>query len=276
MERHFSICRFAVAAVLAGLTATAAAQQAGPRITVPFSDPSRPGTVRINLLAGSVTVHGTNRHDVSVSAQDRGDPRASARPGPAPSGLHRLTQVPSFEAQEDNDVISISGSSPNRSLDLDVEVPARTSLHVSTVNNGSITVDGVEGELEIRNVNGPITLTNVAGSVVAHTVNGPLMATLVRVAAQKPMAFSSFNGNVDVTLPAGTKANLKLRSDQGEVFTDFDVDLKTTAAAPVEGRDQRGKFRIEVNRSIYGAINGGGPDFELRTFNGNIYVRKGN
>jgi hypothetical protein len=29
-----------------------------------------------------------------------------------------------------------------------------------------------------------------------------------------------------------------------------------------------------VDRSIYGTINGGGPDFELRTFNGDIYLRK--
>jgi hypothetical protein len=29
-----------------------------------------------------------------------------------------------------------------------------------------------------------------------------------------------------------------------------------------------------VDRAIYGSINGGGPDFEMRTFNGNVYVRK--
>ncbi len=27
--------------------------------------------------------------------------------------------------------------------------------------------------------------------------------------------------------------------------------------------------------TIYGTVNGGGPDFELRTFNGNVYLRKG-
>ena len=27
--------------------------------------------------------------------------------------------------------------------------------------------------------------------------------------------------------------------------------------------------------AVYGAVNGGGPDFEIRTFNGNVYVRKG-
>ena len=32
---------------------------------------------------------------------------------------------------------------------------------------------------------------------------------------------------------------------------------------------------IEVNKSITGTINGGGPELELRTFNGSVYVRKG-
>jgi hypothetical protein len=89
------------------------------------------------------------------------------------------------------------------------------------------------------------------------------------------MAFTSLNGKVDVTLPAATRANLKLRSDQGEVYTDFDVQLKTSPSTPVENRGRNGKYRIEVNRAISGSINGGGPDFELRTFNGSIYVRKG-
>jgi DUF4097 and DUF4098 domain-containing protein YvlB len=103
------------------------------------------------------------------------------------------------------------------------------------------------------------------------------------------MSFTSFNGNVDVTLPASAKASLKLRSDRGDVYTDFDV--KTTAAPPASSssdardsrgrdrdrdrdRDDRAKFRLDTDRAIYGTINGGGPDFELRTFNGNIYLRK--
>jgi hypothetical protein len=37
----------------------------------------------------------------------------------------------------------------------------------------------------------------------------------------------------------------------------------------------QGRYRITVNKSIYGSINGGGPDIELRTFNSNVYVRRG-
>jgi hypothetical protein len=60
----------------------------------------------------------------------------------------------------------------------------------------------------------------------------------------------------------------------GNVYTDFDLQLKPSqTASPQRGRD--GTTRLEVNRDIYGAANGGGPEIELRTFNGNIYLRKG-
>ena len=80
--------------------------------------------------------------------------------------------------------------------------------------------------------------------------------------------------STDVTLPASVKATFKLRSDQGDVFTDFDMQTRPNTA-PQETRREGGKLRIEVNTAIVGTVNGGGPEFEMRTFNGSIYVRKG-
>jgi hypothetical protein len=114
----------------------------------------------------------------------------------------------------------------------------------------------------------------VAGAVVAHSVNGKITATMTRVAPDRQMAFTSLNGGVDVTLPASVKANFKLRSDQGDVFTDFDMQMRPAPAAP-EPRREGGRYRIEVNNAIYGSVNGGGPEYEMRTFHGNVYVRKG-
>ena len=155
-------------------------------------------------------------------------------------------------------------------------MPLRTNLELSSVNGGTITVENVEGELEIENVNGAVALTNVAGSVVANSQNGGVTATLSRVMADKPMAFTSFNGKVDVTMPASIKATVKMRSDNGDVFTDFDIQLQQ---APPAGRGNRNPrppgVKIEVNRAIYGSVNGGGPEIELRSFNGSIYLRKG-
>jgi hypothetical protein len=79
---------------------------------------------------------------------------------------------------------------------------------------------------------------------------------------------------VDVTLPTSAKANLKLRSDKGDIFTDFQMQARPSAA-PQTRTDGRTRTVIEVNQSVNGAINGGGPEFELRTYNGDIFVRRG-
>jgi DUF4097 and DUF4098 domain-containing protein YvlB len=89
------------------------------------------------------------------------------------------------------------------------------------------------------------------------------------------MAFTSLNGNVDVTLPSSVKATFKLRSDMGDVFTDFDLQLQAQTTPVPNSRRENGQFRIEVNRSISGTANGGGAEIELRTFNGSVYLRKG-
>ncbi|HEY3161601.1 MAG TPA: DUF4097 family beta strand repeat-containing protein [Vicinamibacterales bacterium] len=255
------------------------------RVTVPLGDPSRPGTVDMDIVMGNITIKGTNRRDVLVEARTGTGfmprpPRRRADDEPPPPGLRRLTQNGGFSVEEDRNTVSIDVGPP-RHIDFTIEVPLRTNLNIETVM-GSIVVEGVEGELEVESVNGSVTLTNVGGSVVAHTVNGKLTATVARPAPQQPMAFTSMNGSVDVTLPAAVKANLKLRSDQGDVYTDFDLQLRRDSSNPNPnpnpGVDVRrnGRARvIDVDNAIYGSVNGGGPDFEMRTFNGNVYVRKG-
>ena len=173
--------------------------------------------------------------------------------------------------------MAIEASNPNRSLDFDIRVPARVNVRVGTVNGGSILVEGVDGEIEANNVNGSITLTKVSGSVVANTVNGKVLVSLARVTAGKAMAFTSLNGAVDVTLPAAARANVRLRSEMGDIFTDFDIRVsQATTSRAGDGRRGDGPFRLSVDNTVTGSINGGGAEFELRTFNGNVYLRKGN
>jgi hypothetical protein len=269
--------------VLTGAGLIAQGQQRGDHVTVPFSDPSRPGTLKVRLIQGGLSIKTTSGREVIVDAsgQIAQAPNRPARSSPRADGLRRLTQPPGLNIEEEANVISISAR-PNDDGHLEIQVPARTNLQLSLVNGGNIVVEGVEGDIEVNNVNGGITLTNVAGTVVAHSVNGGVLATVRQVAAQKPMAFTSLNGEVDVTLPAALKANLKLRSDQGDVYTDFDVQTTVPAppastAAPGRSRDRddRGRYRLRADASIYGTVNGGGPEIELRTFNGDVFLRKG-
>jgi hypothetical protein len=248
---------------------------ADEQVSVPFSDASRPGTVHVALVMGSISVVGRDIKDVIVEARGPGTNRRIPEEA---QGLRRIlpTQV-GVTIEEQNNRIEIQTPPGNRPVRLEIQVPRKTNLDLSTVNAGSIEVEGVEGELELGNVNGAIELTDVSGAVVAHTVNGRVIANVKRVTPDKPMAFTSLNGVVDVTLPPAIKANVKLRTDNGSAFTDFDLQMLPTANTPEieDTRKSRGRYRIEVNKVIYGSVNGGGPEIEMRTFNGNIYLRKG-
>jgi DUF4097 and DUF4098 domain-containing protein YvlB len=256
----------------AGFATTASAQD--DTQVVPFSEPSRIGKVEVQLLSGSITVRGENRRDVAVVLRSSSPGRAQVERA-APPGMRRLTQTPSFTISEERNEIKIESASMGKGEgSVEIRVPLKANLKLGSVNGGTVTVENVEGDLEIQNVNGPVSLNNVAGSVVANSVNGGVTARLTRVTADKAMAFTSFNGKVDVTLPPSIKANLKMRSDQGDVFTDFDVQLRQGGEKPNATRND-GRYRVEVNRSVYGSVNGGGPEIELRTFNGSVYLRKG-
>jgi hypothetical protein len=280
-----------LSALCACAIGVAQAQQNAPQntqqVTVPFSDPSRQGTLSIHLLQGGVTIHGTNRKDVLIEAHASDETRRPGRFGPDPrpfgrrggegdtTGLRRLTQAGRFVVEEHNNQVVVASGAMTRGTDFTIQVPTRTHLKLSALNDGPIVVENVEGEIEVHNQNESVTLTNVAGSVVANAMNGTVKVVMARLTADKAMAFTSFNGDVDVTLPASAKANLRMRSDMGEIFTDFDVQIRPATAAPQSARRSDGRVRIDFNQSIQGSVNGGGPEFEFRTFNGNIYVRKG-
>jgi hypothetical protein len=257
------------------LAATQTQQPAADQVTVPLTDPSKPAMIHVSLVHGSITVRGTNRRDVLVTALPDAD-RSSRRFDPDASGLRRLPQTPGYRVTEASNRVSVSGDNPNWAVNFEIEVPARANVVLKTVNGGDIVVENIDGDLDVHNINGGITLNGVAGSVLAVTTNGRVRATLTRVAAQRDMTFTSLNGDVDVTLPASTKANLRLRSDHGDVYSDFDVQRQPASPSALQENTRGGgRYRIIRTRSVVGTINGGGPEFELRTFNSNVYVRKG-
>jgi len=297
------------------------AQSDANRLTVPFSDPSRPGTVNVSVFQGGISVRAGTGRDVIVTSSDARVTNSREQPTGKGAGLRRLSQPAGLAVTEENNVMTISSGRLTGGSDVELQVPPRTNLKLSTVNGDQILVERIEGDIEVTAVNGSVMLTDVAGAAVVHSTNGEVKVTLRQVTPQKPMSFTSFNGDVDVTLPPNTKANLKMRTDHGEVLTDFDVQIQQRPPSPTptpgvglasppvpplpplpplplgadssererqardrerqvrerdrQIRDRKAGTRIELDSSIYGSVNGGGPEFELRTFNGNIYLRKG-
>jgi DUF4097 and DUF4098 domain-containing protein YvlB len=241
------------------------------RVSVNLSDPARPALVKASLLNGGITVKAYDGKEVVVEARARN--HDSAR---SDSNMKRIVvSSTGLSVEEENNEVRISSDSVMRTIDLTISVPVHTSLKLSSVNSGDIVVTGVDGELDVNDVNGSVTLNNVSGSAVAHALNGRLLATFTRV-NQKPMAFSSLNGDIDVTFPADLKANLSLKSDRGEIFSDFDVQVQASAPQQIveDGRGHGGKYLVKIDKAVHATINGGGLELQFTNFNGGIYIRK--
>jgi len=253
------------------------AQEAGvDRTIVPFSDPSKPGWVKAHTINGGITVKGYEGKDVVIEARLRpghDEGRSDRYPG-----MRRLpNRTTGLSVEEEGNVVVVKTESWRAPADLVIQVPFNTSLELGCVNDGDIVVDQARGEVEAQNVNGSITLTKIGGSALANTTNGEVVVSFARLEPGKAMSFVTLNGNVDVTLPRGTKANVTLRIDNdGDVYSDFEIATRKASAARAEPaeRGKEGRYVLKVDRSVYGTINGGGQDLTLKTFNGDILIRE--
>jgi len=249
------------------------------RITVPFRDASRPRTLNVELINGGITIRGYDGKDAIIEttgSDGRRDRDRDRRSGNVPEGMHRIDNVGgSLDIVEDNNVIRVKGGI-SRHVDVVIQVPTQTSLSLKTLNGGGITVENISGEIDADNLNGPITVTNASGSVLAHSNNGKIVVSLNKVVPDKAMSFSTLNGEIDVTLPPDVKANVRMRTGNGDIYTDFDMKMDSTGNASVveDGRNRGGRYRVRLDRSMTGTINGGGPEMQFSTLNGRILIRK--
>jgi hypothetical protein len=265
---------FGLAAVCAALSVTLVAQEPGvDRTTVQFSDPSGAKRLQCSLLQGGITVKAHASRDVIVEAKSRGG-RGGRRD--APPGMRRISGTATgLVVEEASNVVKVSAASHDQNVDVTIFVPADTSVKLGSTNNGSISVEGISGEIDVNNLNGSISITNVSGAVIAHSLNGKLIVSMNQVTPNKAMSFSTLNGDVDVTLPADVKANLKMKSENGDIFSDFEILLKPSSSQPVaESSGDKKRYKIKFDRAMTGTINGGGPDMSFTTLNGTIFIRQ--
>jgi hypothetical protein len=260
------------------------AQEGRQQITMPFRDASMPRKLVVEGGTGSLTIRAYDGQDAVIEYTGREIPCANNRGNRAgrnepPDGMHRIGGSRGLDITEESNTVRVNsqGIFGGQARDMVIQVPAQTSVNVKSMFGGSMNIENIAGDIEAENFNGQVTITNASGSVVAHSMNGKITVSLNRVSPDKSMSFSTFNGDVDVTLPADTKARFKMRTDFGDIFTDFDVKMDSNAPPVVEEqKDNKGRprRRVRVDGTQTGTINGGGPEMQFTTFNGRILIHK--
>lgn len=277
---------------------------ANDSLIVSLSDPSKPATVRAEMMAGNITITSHRGDDVVIVTKESERRVAFNMPGfredmefeidipripelqrisskePDAEKVRGLTKVKSsgfgISVEEEDNVIDIV--LPPASLfsgnvrDLNVQVPKQTSLNLECMA-GNVQVEDIEGTIEVEAMGGQINLDNISGTIIAHTM-GDITASVARITPGKPMSFSSFNGEIDVTLPADIKATVVLES-HGNIYTDFDTS-KRKVSQDVDEKEDDDRFMYDMKEVLEIPLNGGGPEIRFTNFSGNIYIRKGN
>lgn len=148
-------------------------------------------------------------------------------------------------------------NSPTWSVQVHYRVTIPRTAHVKIVaQNGGIRVDGVAGQVSVKNVNGPILINDSRGEVRVENINGDL--TFVAPSGLRSnVVLASVNGSIVVRAPADAKFNWEAETLIGDAQTTFQV---------------RGGQFLSPTR-FHGSINAPG-DVKLvtQTFAGNILL----
>lgn len=264
----------AVLLITAGLLLMASSTfgQTSNEFAVPLSDPAKRGKIKAILNYGSVTIKGTARKDVLVKyaaqKEDEGDRNKTK------DGLRRIGGGGmDLEVTENANTVTVHSGSWSNKMSLEIEVPSGMDVEAKTHNDGDLVVQNIQGEVELTNHNGEITALDISGAVVATTYNGGVKITFDKVKEGAPMSYTTYNGDVDITFPATLKATLKMKTEHGDIYSDFDVNFKNSG--PVEKKDTKaGVYKVVIDEWKRGDINGGGPEITLRNYNGDIFVRR--
>lgn len=154
-------------------------------------------------------------------------------------------------------------------LDFKLKVPRQINLDVSTVNEGDIALNDIEGQLKVNNVNGAITLEKIKGSTKARTVNGDVNVDYT----QNPSGDCSYytlNGDINAHYRPGLSAEVYFKSFNGEFFTNLE-NLQPFAPKLQKTEGKTTKYKVNGNFGF--ETGGGGAKLEFETFNGDVYLK---
>lgn len=219
------------------------------------------------LIDGSrVRIEGYDGDEIVIRAPHRPSPPERAK------GLRPL-----YYAAEDNSGIGLAVTREGNTLritkasryggEYTIRLPKKVSLRYEQVNwgGGNVEATALAGDLEVKTNDGSIELNDVTGPIVASSTSGNITVTYTAVEQSKPSAISNISGVIDITVPAGTKGNLKLASISGEIYSDLEVKMAS-------GRENL--TRLGGGNRIEGTLNGGGVEISLNTISSDIFVRK--
>ncbi|MCC9167996.1 hypothetical protein [Pontibacter harenae] len=223
--------------------------------------------VVVTMSNSDVQVIGHNSNEVVIEAKNyQGAPARAAGLKPLYNQLEDNTGLGLHVIKENNGVkISKTTRQDGKYI---IKVPKNVAVvfHETNWTDGNLNMSDLDGEIELKLQNWNASLTNITGPVVANATNSDIVIKFSSLNQSKPSAVSVITGTVEIYLPAGTKADFKMKSVQGQIYSDLDMNI------PKEPKSNLPRMTGGTN--IQGKTNGGGVEMTLYTISGDMFIRK--
>jgi hypothetical protein len=148
----------------------------------------------------------------------------------------------------------------------------------SGIGEGNVNIRDFSGTVEINVLEGNINAENFRGDIAANTTEGDIKIVFRGMKNERPLYLSTIEGDIDIELPANTKAEIMAKTMEGDVYSGFDSEVLLGR----ESEDGKGSSipqnimeNIFQSNNVIARINGGGQKIYLSTIEGSIYIRKG-
>lgn len=127
------------------------------------------------------------------------------------------------------------------------------------------------GAIHAHSQNCNISLLQIGGTATASSYNGNVVVSFTKVAKDAELDFESYNGSIDLQLPAGTSATTGVSTGQGFYGTEFVMEPleKMPSAFTKRIIQTNGHSSYQLN-----TINGGGIPIRIETEKGEVVLRK--
>ncbi len=240
-------------------------------LTLDFPQPDQTGSLVIDINRGFVEVVA---HDEPAVVIEILNPPGMDHSGKQQDGWQQQF-APQFDLDTDPTAnqIKLDTYNQNYVLNLRVKVPRRTNLSLDTYYDGYLQVQDVVGTVVAHSQNCDIRLLNISGSAAASSYNGDFTISFREVATDAKLDFESYNGSIDLSLPAEIQATTAIAAGRGSYRSMFEIQSVSEDNAATARL-----FGDLKNKESYrwGTIGGGGIPLRMESEKGPITIRKRN
>ncbi|PMD96153.1 hypothetical protein BWI97_12720 [Siphonobacter sp. BAB-5405] len=184
--------------------------------------------VVLRIEHANVTIQGTDGNEILVEAQGITPPPKEAEGlRPVGGGGTDNTGI-NLSARTEGDVLNLTTSIRQDGISYVIRLPRRLNVNWQSNNrygfdDSELSINGMQGEIEVRTASTAINLKDISGPVIAYSSMGKINAQFSKVNQSKPISLYSGHESIDISLPADTKAQVALLTSMGNAFTDFDI-----------------------------------------------------